>query len=179
MKKEVQELIAAADRLVCESAQLIYDIQYKKGVNLENLRVGLYSYELARRKFEGDLPSLARCSPDISLVALERASSVKLDKLLSVAGMSLSSTFFMDFETLADLIWNIADTGLDCYDENSPTDPGIHVRYCSPSANFLSSQIIPRKAFAILSNTMDKLQFNWKVCLHGPAKDYVANGFYK
>lgn len=179
MKKEMLELIAAADRLVCESAQLIYDLQHKKGVNPDKLRIGLYNYEMARRRFKEDLPSLIRCSPDISLGALERASSVSLEKLLSVAGRSMNNTFFTDFETLADLIWNIADTGLDCYDENSPTDPGIHVRYCSPSSNYLSSQIIPRKVFAILSTAMDRLQFNWKICLHGPARDYVANGFYK
>ena len=179
MKKEMQELIAAADRLVCESTQLIYDLQHKKGVNPEKLRIGLYAYEVARRKMKGDVTPLVRCSPDISLVALERASSVRLDRLLSVASKSLNDTFFLDFETLADLIWNIADTGLDCYNEISSTDPGIHVRYCSPSSNFLSSQIIPRKAFAILSSAMDKLQFNWKICLHGPDREYVANGFYK
>ncbi|MGD0611216.1 MAG: hypothetical protein ABSB41_06835 [Anaerolineales bacterium] len=178
MKKEVQELIAAADRLVCESAQLIYDLQRKKGVNPDKLRIGLYRYELARRKFKGDLPPLVRSSPDISLVALERASSVRLDRLLPGAEKG-KNPFSTDFETLADLIWNIADMGLDCYDENSPTDPGIHVRYCSPGANFLSSQIIPRKDFAILSNAMDRLQFNWKACLRGPAREYVANGFYK
>jgi hypothetical protein len=178
MKKEVQEIIAAADRLVCESTQLIYDLQHKKGVNPDRLRIGLYSYEIARRKFKGELPPLARCSTDISLVALEHASSVRLDKLLPGVEKGME-TFFTDFETLADLIWNIADTGLECYNEDSPTDPGIHVRYRSPHANFLSSQIIPRKPFAVLTNAMDKLHFNWKAVLSGPAKEYVANGFYK
>jgi hypothetical protein len=178
MKKELQELIAAADRLVSESTQLIYDLQHKKGVNPDRLRIGLYGYELARRKYGGELPPLVRRSPEISLVALEHASSLRLDKLLPGVEKGME-TFFKDFETLADLIWNIADTGLECYDENNPTDPGIHVRYRSPHSNFLSSEIIPRKPFAVLINAMDKLHFNWKACLNGPAKDYVANGFYK
>jgi len=178
MKKEVQDLIAAADRLVSDSTQLIYDLQHKKGTNPDKLRSGLYGYELARRKLKGELPPLIRRSPDISLVALERASSLRLDKLLPGVEKGME-TFFADFETLADLIWNIADTGLECYEENNPSDPGIHVRYQSPHSNFLSSEIIPRKPFAVLTSAMDKLSFNWKACLNGPAREYVANGFYK